>query len=500
MNSTVGVPAPVLGLGNRIKLVIEREDEVVFHHPDADTTLRGLASSAVAAFRVLAVGGATLDEFLAHVVSNGGCAADVARVHYDLERLHQLAYISFSLVLNGHRLLTVEPIALGFRFEPARVNHERRVRLSQFAFCRRMDSKFMVETPLSPARVALQHPFSAAVVQEAAQPQTCRQLCTGIVGLSEEMAEAIASYLIAADVLDFVREDDLLPEDTTDHLMHWQMHDLAFHSRSRRGRHDYPVGAYLPLRGKAAPEPAIKIPPSGERIELMKPDIDELPRKDPPFTTVLERRRSIRAYADRPITLDAVGEFLFRAARIRRAYCTRDQGIPYEYTDRPYPSGGGAYELELYLTINACEGVPRGIYYYNALDHELSRINDEQRLVDALLNDAWMSAAGTVVPQILITITSRIRRLSWKYSSMAYATTLKNVGVLYQTMYLVAAAMGLAPCGLGTGNSALVAEAMRLDLFSEVAVGEFMLGSSPKERDGLFPRRLHQATDGGSND
>jgi SagB-type dehydrogenase family enzyme len=72
---------------------------------------------------------------------------------------------------------------------------------------------------------------------------------------------------------------------------------------------------------------------------------------------------------------------------------------------------------------------------------------------------------------------SRFQRLGWKYNAIAYAATLKNVGVLYQTMYLVATAMDLAPCGLGSGNSDLLAEAAGLDDLNESSVGELMLGS-----------------------
>jgi oxazoline/thiazoline dehydrogenase len=38
-------------------------------------------------------------------------------------------------------------------------------------------------------------------------------------------------------------------------------------------------------------------------------------------------------------------------------------------------------------------------------------------------------------------------------------------------------AMDLAPCGLGSGNSDLLAEAVVLDYLKESSVGEFILGS-----------------------
>ena len=79
--------------------------------------------------------------------------------------------------------------------------------------------------------------------------------------------------------------------------------------------------------------------------------------------------------------------------------------------------------------------------------------------------------------QVLIVIGARFPRLMWKYASVAYALILKHVGVLYQTMYLVATAMQLAPCAIGGGNADLFARACGTDYYSEGSVGEFLLGS-----------------------
>src|SRR5262249_22054628 len=79
--------------------------------------------------------------------------------------------------------------------------------------------------------------------------------------------------------------------------------------------------------------------------------------------------------------------------------------------------------------------------------------------------------------QVLIVLAARFGRVSWKYSSLAYALTLKDVGVLYQSMYLAATAMGLAPCALGVGDSDLFARLIGSGYYAETSVGEFLLGS-----------------------
>jgi SagB-type dehydrogenase family enzyme len=78
---------------------------------------------------------------------------------------------------------------------------------------------------------------------------------------------------------------------------------------------------------------------------------------------------------------------------------------------------------------------------------------------------------------VVFNLTARFQRLSWKYSSIAYTLMLKDVGGLYQTMYLVAEAMGLAPCALGAGHADWLCRAAGLNYLEESPVGEFLLGS-----------------------
>jgi oxazoline/thiazoline dehydrogenase len=60
-------------------------------------------------------------------------------------------------------------------------------------------------------------------------------------------------------------------------------------------------------------------------------------------TLVLEGRRSIREYGERPITDRQLGEFLYRSARVKELKKMESQDL----TRRPYPGGGAIYELEL---------------------------------------------------------------------------------------------------------------------------------------------------------
>src|SRR5262249_27357371 len=222
---------------------------------------------------------------------------------------------------------------------------------------------------------------------------------------------------------------------------------------------------------------------TGQVHELHRPDLDRLERDDPPLARVQSQRRSIREFdAARPITDRQLGEFLFRVARVtgyRKEEVSTPRGpVRQDFAARPYPAGGGLYELEVYAAIQACNDLAPGLYHYDPAGHRLIRLRGRTPEVVALLRDA---AESTATPedtlQVLLILAARFPRVAWKYESIAYALTLKHVGVLYQTMYLTATAMGLAPCAIGGGDADLFARAVGADYYAETSVGEFLLGN-----------------------
>jgi SagB-type dehydrogenase family enzyme len=82
------------------------------------------------------------------------------------------------------------------------------------------------------------------------------------------------------------------------------------------------------------------------------------------------------------------------------------------------------------------------------------------------------------VPQVLVTIAARFGRVSWKYSSIAYALILKDVGVLIQTLYLMAGDIGLGGCAIGMADIDLFAKMTGLEFHVEGPVGQFAIGRS----------------------
>ncbi|WP_375341446.1 PatA/PatG family cyanobactin maturation protease [Lyngbya sp. CCY1209] len=357
------------------------------------------------------------------------------------------------------------------------------VSLSRFAYQHSHEGGMVLESPLSKFRVKLLDWRASAILAQLAQPQSLRRV-TPPPQVGPETAYQFLNLLWAAGFLSVEAE---APE-----LKLWEFHNLLFHSRCRQGRHDYPTGDIAASLDIWDQFPVVKPPMSGHIVPLPQLSIDAIRQRDKTLTTAIEKRASVREYDENhPITIEQLGELLYRTARVKEIYtqdAEQQEMIKAEYGEdfdwgeisrRPYPCGGAMYELEIYLAVRRCEGVKPGLYHYDPLNHQLAQIDAADADIQALLKDAHQSSGEQGMPQVLLIITARFGRLFRKYRSLAYALVLKHVGVLYQNLYLVATNMGLAPCSLGAGDSDRFARATGLNYVVESSVGEFMLGSLP---------------------
>jgi SagB-type dehydrogenase family enzyme len=351
--------------------------------------------------------------------------------------------------------------------------------LSRFAYMRRRGSDLVLESPLSGALFRICDHNLAATLALLATPQPLKKLRRQ----SGSMGMALLAALVDCQILfklDAAHDGGLRPTEGNDNLVLWDFHDLLFHARSTEGRHANPLGGVYPYAATIAPLPAVRPRWAGTKIDLVKlpiTDTDPVPS----VVKILRERHSVRSFEDRtPITLTELSRFLDGAARVRSEWTAPlDSGggePPLTYTSRPYPSGGSSYPLELYLAVDKCEGLDRGFYFYDAGEHALVPIDVRPSELPALLKSAAFAMGESGVPQILITIAARFGRVSWKYSSIAYSLILKDVGVLTQTFYLTATAMGLGGCAIGSINIDLFARMTGIEFYVEGPVGQFAIG------------------------
>lgn len=447
-------------------------ESAVLRGPSTSLTLRPVRGGLRTVLDRLAEGPVPCAELYA-----GLGEAERRRAHALLDRAaHLLAHSVLGRDASTPRreLVRLEPTARDAAHRTVSVPGDALVRLSRFAFCRTREDVLVLESPLSKLRAVLVDRSVRHLVAALGRPGLAAEAGKD-TGLVEAETDEVLARLAGAGLVETADAEGRFPSDTEPVLRQWDFHDLLFHSRIRSGRYDDPFGALYPYRGEIAPLPAVKPAPAGPVTELYRPSRADIDARDPSLTTAVEGRRSHRVFGERPLTDRELGEFLYRVQRVRVLHTPG--GDEDEVVSRPYPTGGSLHELELYVTVLRCAGLAPGVYHYDSYAHRLVLVSEAESDRRALLGVASRSVGFDVRPDVLLTVTSRFQRMAWKYRAMAYATTLRHTGVLYQTMYLVASAMGLAPCGLGNGDADLSARVLKLDYLRESSVGDFLLGT-----------------------
>jgi len=247
--------------------------------------------------------------------------------------------------------------------------------------------------------------------------------------------------------------------------LRWDPVDLAAQRRSTTGGSRE---AEIISLGEAPP-PAFKRP-AGPATALPPPANLTCALQD-----ALSHRRSVRRYAERPLTLAELSTVLHHTARITTVHQDPVLG---DVGRRPFASAGGRCELEVYVVANDVAGLAAGAHYYDPRAHQLVKVrrrDDHQERINQRVQAATGGELSRDPPMVLL-ITAVFARVMWKYQSMGLALVHKDAGCFLQTLYLVATAMGLAPCAVGGGEETATAHWLGLDPLVESQVACLLLG------------------------
>lgn len=363
----------------------------------------------------------------------------------------------------------------------AALSVDRRYRLSRYLQLRPNVNGFVVQSLISGHHESLPNAAAIRLLLSFAEPTRLVDLLASLTAAKSAAVITVLSRWLTTYVITEIDDDGTSAEDHIHSLDHWEAHDLAFHLRSRRGRNPAPVGATWRIASIVPPEPVRR--PERLRvldnIALAEPDLEILRERDRPLTSVLESRRS--RYNTAPVQLPALGELLFRACRVTGQFDAGDPAGP--LIRKVHPSGGSLHSLEIYVVAHRCIGLKPGGYRYDPFDHQLQYLLATDENLSALLLDAQTATVRlNDLPSVLLIFASRFRRVTRKYESLSYHVILQEVGALYQTIYLVAEAMGLSVSALGAGNSDVFSRAFQTDFFAESSVGEMIIGGERKTK------------------
>ncbi|VBA45366.1 hypothetical protein LAUMK13_05443 [Mycobacterium innocens] len=152
--------------------------------------------------------------------------------------------------------------------------------------------------------------------------------------------------------------------------------------------------------------------------------------------SAMQSRRSVREYADEPLSLDEVSQ-LFWAA----------QGITHENGYRTAPSAGGLHPLEIYLLAGAVNGLRPGIYKYLPSGQQLLGVSNQDQRDDLYL--AALKQDPIRQAPIVIVFAAVYQRTQVKYGARAPRYVHMEVGSAAQNVYLQATALDLGTVFIG---------------------------------------------------
>jgi len=387
----------------------------------------------------------------------GTDARELARAHYALARFISNGLLVCEVSSGARRLATVVPRRRDFAIRASPPPDTSAI-LSRFAYLRRVDDALVLSCPGAACELALHGSDPAGWFAQAAAPVTlgCH---------NDPQPERSALYRLA--MAHGLLEPSGHPE--TPQQASWEFHDRLFHHAARSFDDLIVRGGTFRFADRFPSPAAVRAPHSGRQRALGAVSMTE----SRALREVMERRRSRREMSDRPVSLAAVAEVMWRVARTSGTARTG----PQDTIRRPYPSGGSLHELEFYLAVRACDGLEPGFYHYRGGAHELTELPAPSQATDGMLATsaaAWGQPGHP--PQVLVVIASRLPRLAWKYAAIAYKISLLNAGAAIQTLSLVTTDMGLAGSAIGSGDPGLFAQATGCDPFEETSIAEFGFG------------------------
>lgn len=200
------------------------------------------------------------------------------------------------------------------------------------------------------------------------------------------------------------------------------------------------------------------------------------------FDELVISRHSCRRFVPEPLPLSEVSTIFYAGYGI---LATRD--LDGEFLERPVPSGGGLYPLELYLLVQRVDGLAGGSWHYVPLGHRLERMH-EHSLPPLLTSETFLGQSYLSDCAAIIVITSVVERSLWKYEDRGYRYILLEAGHVAQNVNLSAAALKIGSLNLGGFFDRDVLGLIHADRDTEIALYGVALGR-PETDERMTARR-----------
>ena len=185
----------------------------------------------------------------------------------------------------------------------------------------------------------------------------------------------------------------------------------------------------------------------------------------------IEDRRSVRTYAETPLTIGELSGLLWWTQGVRDLR-------PGVATFRTVPSGGARHAFETYLLINRVADVEPGLYRYLAIEHQLQLVADDAEM-PAKLTAACFEQQMVSDSAVTFIWTAVVYRMAWRYGQRGYRYLLLDAGHVCQNLYLAAEAIDAGVCAIAAFEDRAVNKLLGIDGRKHLTVYLATVGKKP---------------------
>jgi SagB-type dehydrogenase family enzyme len=180
----------------------------------------------------------------------------------------------------------------------------------------------------------------------------------------------------------------------------------------------------------------------------------------------LYRRKSIRTFSPRPLSVEHVSYLLWASTGIKR----REMG----YAFRTAPSAGALYPIETYLVINRVDTLEAGVYHYSIAEHTLEELNRGD--FSGTITSAALGQTMCLECAVVFIWTAIFQRSKWKYKQRAYRYIYLDAGHIAQNLALASTSLGLGSCQIAALFDDEVNEILSVDGIDESVIYMSVIG------------------------
>jgi len=197
------------------------------------------------------------------------------------------------------------------------------------------------------------------------------------------------------------------------------------------------------------------------KINLVKPG-DWKPTHEVSVKAAIAQRKSRRSYTEDTMKLEELSFLLWATQGLREK-----ESAVRNY--RNVPSAGCRHALETYIAAFRVDGIPKAIYRYLPMSHQLVEVVKHKDL-EGLLTRAALGQSFAGKSAVTFIWTTIPARMEWRYGRASYKVIALDAGHVCQNLYLACEAIGAGTCAIAAYDQEFADSVLGIDGVEEFTI------------------------------